>query len=240
MNYPVLPRERAVDVLRAVRDGRELPNHAARERPCEAPFSVDCERLADELRRLQQSLPNPLPERSPKAAGFDAEAGILLHRHLGDDHPALADPDFWRHLAVVHLHDIIDWRHGGESGRAKNLENFGIRGQLVECFPYRCWMQADIAFERGAKDPYAWARVGNSDFWRSHLLRQNWARNRDVARAFLKAVYGSPSSGNPALGLDGVRRLAKELRRVSATLTLEALDANDLQSLMEELVERCK
>lgn len=236
MGYPILVRERAREALEALRQGKGVPEGAIREDATVQSSPGDLARLVAELKAL---LPGrPIPERGREGFDFDVQAAVLIHRLLDRHHPALVDRDFWRYLAVVELHEVIDWRHGGPEGRAKNLENFGIGGSLVECYPYRCWLQADIAYEERLPDPYAWARLGDPDTWRSHLFRQNWARDRRVAKAFLKTVFGAPGAGSTVRGPDP-RKLAKELRRVAATLTLAALDEESLDDLMEELAARC-
>ncbi|GIV04390.1 MAG: hypothetical protein KatS3mg015_3220 [Fimbriimonadales bacterium] len=242
MGYPVLPPERSRETLEALRTGGGVPSDAVVSVETVNDAPGDLEALGRKLREL---LPGrPLPDRSRGGFAFDVEAAKVIHQFLDRDHPALTDRGFWRYLAVVELHQVIDWRYGGREGRANNLRNFGIGGNLEECYPYRCWLHADIAYDiaydESSADPYAWASVGDPDIWRSHLFRQNWARDRRVAKAFLKVICGETAGGKPIVPGCDPRKLAKELRRISATFTLAALDEQKLNQLIQELAARCR
>ena len=77
------------------------------------------------------------------------------------------------------------------------------------------------------------ARTGDQDLWRSHILRQDYANARVVARALLRLQAGQLAAKK--LSVDAVRELAKRLRRLHANVVFEFLDAPQAEGLVLEL-----
>lgn len=196
-------------------------------------------KLRDELTKLRKKYPARLRSRDPEGGRFEGEACVIVHKTLGDmDRRALADHDFWTYLAVE-LADIVEWRFGSD-GKATQLRNYGI-GARSENLLFRLWLRADMGRVSGS-DPYDLARLGDQDLWRSHVLRQNFANARCVARSLLrlqagKLVVGPKPAKRLVGGEDpaGVRMLAKRLKRVRANVVFEYLTPKQADSLVYEL-----
>ncbi|KQS76374.1 hypothetical protein [Rhizobium sp. Leaf383] len=155
-----------------------------------------------------------------KKAGneFEIAAASVLHKAL-PEHPALADPDFWIWLAVSHGQNIIKWRYGDD---ARNLKNFGIGGAGENLF-YRIWLRGEIAFAEDATDPYHLVRLGDMDFWRSHIFRQGYGDARTFAKALLEFQFPASNGGKARLSIKQIRALAKHLKRARSNLIYEVM-----------------
>jgi hypothetical protein len=196
--------------------------------------------LRAKLMKLRKKYPQKLRAKDPQGGKFESEACAALHACLADvDRRALADHDFWTWLAVDYLADVLEWRFGAE-GRPAQPANYGI-GTRTENMFFRLWLRADLGKADGA-DPYELAKFGDQDLWRSHLLRQGYANARSIVRALLKLQAGKLMKGNkPAKKLaggdepEGVRMLAKRLRRMRANVVLEYLTPIQADALVLEL-----
>jgi hypothetical protein len=71
------------------------------------------------------------------------------------------------------------------------------------------------------EDPYHLARLGDIDFWRSHVLRQGYSNGRQFARALAQFQF---PGGKPHLSIDDIRELAKRLRAARTNLIVEIMD----------------
>ena len=56
--------------------------------------------------------------------------------------------------------------------------NWGITspGSIIEVYFYRAWLRGQKMYDPSDADPYKYARLGASDVWRSHILRQDFGR----------------------------------------------------------------
>lgn len=181
-----------------------------------------------QLWSLRSNFPNQLRPRDPRGGKFEAEACEIVHRNIPRDDPAmLADPDFWTYLSVVKLRDLVEWRYGG---RAK-LENFGLGPDHKEGLVYRLWLRGELGFDPGnAQDPYRLAKMGDQDFWRSHVFRQSYGQCRNLVHALLRFQF---DAGKPVLSTEQIRELAKRLRRLQANVIFETLSADEAAEIVE-------
>jgi hypothetical protein len=152
-----------------------------------------------------------------KGGDFEAAAGPEIHRLL-PVHPALADAEFWVWLAITHCQEIVDRRYPGK----RNLKNFGIGG-ASENLLYRLWLRAEIARDADAKDEYARARIGDIDFWRSHVFRQGYGDVRTFTHALIDFQFPEASGRKARLKIDEIRSLAKRLKRARSNLMFEVM-----------------
>lgn len=187
------------------------------------------EKLRLELLALKEKYPNELKQRDENGGRFEAEACVIVHQRLPFDPQVFADSGFWTWLAVTQLSDIVEWRHGG-SNRLAALPNYGI-GNRIENLIFRMWLRADLVRDSTAKDPYWLAKRGDQDLWRSHILRQGYASVRDLARTLVN--FQCQQNGN-RLSTDGVRELAKRIRRLRANIMFEFLNTNQLTEILTE------
>jgi hypothetical protein len=185
--------------------------------------------LRSRLLELKNDYSSELKKSDPEGGRFESEACVLVHRLLPVTNSAVADPGFWIWLAVVKLPDIVEWRHGGE-GRFAELANYGI-GNRTENLMFRMWLRAEIVYDPSADDPYYLSRFGDQDLWRSHIIRQGYSSVRDVAKCLISFQYGD---GKPRLSSDGIRELAKRLRRLRANMMMEFLTPARIMGVLED------
>ena len=188
--------------------------------------------LSSELRKLKKKFPLKLRERDQEGGRFEQLACEIVHRSLAGCGPdVLADFDFWTWISVARLADITEWRFGVD-GRYAKPENYGI-GKRSENLFFRLWLRAELATDSKAKDPYHLAKTGDQDLWRSHILRQGYSNARLVTKALLRLQAGQLAAKR--LGVEGVRELAKRLRRMRTNVFFEFLSAAQAEALVLEL-----
>jgi hypothetical protein len=196
--------------------------------------------LRASLLKLKKRYPAKLRVKDPQGGKFESEACGVVHACLADlDRDVLADHDFWTWLAVDCLADILEWRFGCAE-RPAQAANYGI-GSRTENMFFRLWLRADLGKASGA-DPYELAKLGDQDLWRSHLLRQGYANARSIVRALLKLQAGKlmheEKAATKLAGGDepnGIRMLAKRLRRMRANVVFEFLTQLQADALVFEL-----
>jgi hypothetical protein len=240
--YPVIYPEDALRYLKSRQhDGAVMLEDIRRTAGSGEAISADAlEELRTKLLRLKKKYPAKLRAKDPQGGKFESDACALVHACLSDlDRRALADHDFWTWLAVDFLADILEWRFGAD-GRPAQPANYGI-GTRTENMYFRLWLRADLGKVSGS-DPYELAKFGDQDLWRAHLLRQGYANARSIVRALLKLQAGKLMHGSkPAKKVagghepEGVRMLAKRLRRVRANVVFEYLTPVQADALVFEL-----
>lgn len=237
MRFCVMTSDSAKRYLAAV-DAGESPTPAEFQEVKGSGAHVDVgrlDRMGADLRKLMKGFPKQLKSRDPEGGRFEQAACEIVHRHLkGFDREVVANLEFWTWVAVVRFADIVQWRFGGTEARVK-LENYGIGGlsdQRENLF-FRLWLRADLASDPESDEPYKLAKTGDQDLWRSHILRQGYANARDVARALLRLQAGQLRVKR--LTVDGIRELAKRLRRLRANVIFEYLSPKSAEHLVVEL-----
>lgn len=169
----------------------------------------------------------------------ELEGDLAAELHGGLAHlPAsvLTDRDFWR-FCSCYLYDFVAWRQPSKSVTAF-LRYFGAasNGLGRECVPHRMFDRAHISKVGGAAadaaDPYALARFGASDVWKSHILRVANGNAPLVVHEILTDVQ----SGK--LKTDVVRPFVKNLRRVRANVLFEVLDQHQARDLVDREIAR--
>ncbi|MEO6021683.1 MAG: DUF6339 family protein [Burkholderiales bacterium] len=232
--YNVMMGDDAVRYLTA-RDNGEEPSPDDFQRTVGSGDVIDLAvftKLGDELRKLKKSFPAKLRERDKEGGRFEQRACVIVHQGLANcDRAALHDLDFWTWLAVMQFADIVEWRFGA-TGRHAKAANYGI-GQRAENLFFRLWLRAELVKDSNDRDPYHLARTGDQDLWRSHILRQGYANARAVAKALLRLQAGQLKAKK--LTVEGVRELAKRLRRLHANVVFEFLTSAQAEGLVLEL-----
>ena len=204
-------------------------------RTAEEGSEEDWGTIAAELRATLEKLISESGGKAGEVKGgpFEAAAAPAIHVLLPAEHPALADPEFWVWLTVTHCTDIVDWRYPGK----RNLKNFGVGG-AGENFLYRLWLRAEIARSPGSADEYELPRVGDIDFWRSHIFRQGYGEVRTFARALVEFQFPAESGRKPRLKIDEIRALAKQLKRARTNLMFELMSEDRAARFIESEWER--
>jgi len=238
MPYPILGKTEARLYLQAAEaaaaaDGNapELPD----ARTSDDGSDEDWDAIASDVRAELETLivQSGGKEGEVKGGTFEAAAGPTIHALLPNEHPALADPEFWVWLTLIHGIDLVDWRYPGK----RNLQNFGIGG-AGENFLYRLWLRAEIAHSPGANDEYELSRVGDIDFWRSHIFRQGYGEVRSFARALVEFQFPEKRGRKARLKIDGIRALAKQLKRARSNLMFEVMSEGRAAQFIETEWER--
>ena len=174
------------------------------------------------------------------AQEFQTLASKELHSSFQGFDIALRDPDFWRWLnfsGECHGASLVDLRYGGESPGSAQSQYYGV-GRINQGFLSAMWLRAEITYDEGQKDPYYLTQaVTDGDFWWSHVIRQNYAGCRNMAKAFVKFVAENniPRGNTKVIGNDGFRDLQPELRRRFATIAFEAMDQDSAYVFIDKV-----
>jgi hypothetical protein len=151
------------------------------------------------------------------------------------------DADFWRWVAFRPVLATLLHRHQTHMRHMPSAANFGL-GAPIESFPYRAWTRAAIAFnpQESVSNRYSLALRGDQDFWRSHMLRQRYTYSRELAHALIRFQYPEADRG-PTLATgahpNGIRMLAKRLKRFQANCVLTLLTEEQCLTLLDLLSE---
>ncbi|MCV7402179.1 hypothetical protein H7K24_18750 [Mycobacterium fragae] len=230
MGYPVLSRPKTEEYVRGRREGTlpDCPPEHELRGPDDDCFDIVEEALQDVIDGWRGL--DPFKAKSDSARDkVEGELSVVLYKRLRDlPGSILSDRDFWRYCAA-RLYEIVQWRYG-ENG---SLANFGAATNAIshECLPHKMFERAHIAFLGGEavddSDPFALARFGASDVWRSHLLRTLNGNAPLVAHEILADVAAGK------LKTDLVREVVKNLRRVRANVLFEVLGQQQARELLD-------
>jgi hypothetical protein len=225
MSFPTISAADARRFLTALANGEEPLDPSVRTQTLgpERDWDEIAESIKEALTPLRDSAGDGISRQTRVAARFEAMATVEVYKLIPQQHPAVGDPTFWIWLAITHFRDLIGWRYGTGPNEA-HPENYGIGKGGKENLLYRLWMRAEIAYDRGAADPYHIARLGNIDFWRSHVLRQGYSNGRQFARALARFQFPGGPQDKSRLGTDDIRELAKRLRAARSNLIVEIMD----------------
>lgn len=223
MRYPVVKAADARMYLIARRESQQLSPENLVQIRGEGP-ELDLT-FVNELRAGLTKLRgrfSKLKKGGDEAAEFEAAASELVHELVPARASVIADSEFWLWLALVHFHDLIEWRYGS-SQHGADWKNFGV-GAASENLLYRLWLRGELGYDPVASDKYVLAKRGDIDFWRSHLFRQSYANAKAFAKALIRFQYPYDDPAQPRLKIAVIRELVKRLRRLRANLVIELLD----------------
>lgn len=191
------------------------------------------EKLRTELLKIKAQFPEKINKWDKSGGQFEAIGSEIVHRILPHDPHIFADTGFWVWLAVTQLSDIVEWRHGSDIKFAE-LANYGIgSGKRIENLFLRMWLRADLVVDYEAEEPYYLSKLGDQDLWRSHIIRQGYSNVRALAKALV--IYQCIEEGKRLTNdSNGIRALAKRLKRLRANVMFEFLDINQLNHIIKE------
>jgi hypothetical protein len=103
-------------------------------------------------------------------------------------------------------------------------------------------MRVALAYDENQQDPFIFAQQGDQDLWRSHILRQSYAKSSSMIRALIRFQYPkldrehklNPSDKNRL----GIRKLAKNLSASLSTIAIDAFDDEAAFEFIERLYEK--
>ena len=233
MPYPILSKAEARLYLQAAETAaaaEELTPAFPEPRIADDGSDEDWDAIATDIRAILGKLASESSgnEGEVKGGAFEAAAGPAIHSLLPEEHPALADPEFWVWLTLTHGIDVVDWRYPGK----RNLKNFGVGGS-GENFLYRLWLRAEIVHSPGDSDEYKLSRVGDIDFWRSHIFRQGYGEVRPFARALVEFQFPATNGRKARLKIADIRTLAKQLKRARSNLMFEVMSETRAADFIE-------
>ena len=199
---------------------------------------LDLESLYDELLNIKSKYAG----KKTKSTGglIDTDIVETVHKTLSEVQASafqLSQLGFWRWLSNVScnggLWEFIKWRFNSDT-----QINWGITspGSIIEVYFYRAWLRGHRMFDESLKDPYKYAKLGSSDVWRSHILRQEFGRDREFVKAFLDTIYDS--AGKTMIGTNDLRRkFIPALRAWTSNSTFSHLTYKENIKLLKTLRE---
>jgi len=151
-------------------------------------------RLREELVPIKDKFPEKLPEI--KGNKFDLEILPIIHKFF-EEFPLtmLTSAGFWRWLSIMatdgYFYELIEWRFKSYEEKIVNSRNWGIAddNMIVEYYFYYCWLRACVGYEETRKNKYEIAKLGDADFWRSHIFRQDYGKDRILVKAILIVLF---------------------------------------------------
>jgi hypothetical protein len=185
---------------------------------------------------------SPLPKG--KGGEFEAVACQVVHHVLELDVIMATSREFWLWLTFAAVKGkmvgVVDWRFGSQDSIEPVNYGIGRNADLWEGLFARLWWRGNIGHAPSAPNPYEVAQKGDMDIWRSHVIRQEYGRCRNLARALIKYQYPSDDNKKKTLKTKELRKLAKRLRIIDASVSFELLGEPDLEGLITENAERIK
>ena len=79
------------------------------------------------------------------------------------------------------------------------------------------------------------ARIGDIDFWRSHIIRQDYARSRKLTKALIEYQYGNINGNKPRLKTKEIREFVKLIRLRNANIAFELMTEKELLDFITEI-----
>ena len=239
MKYPTLSRADCRALLHQHREGNQWDASSFVESvgsgtPLDGAAVAKLVKALAELRTSFAT--TALPTSQGKA--FEAQACEIVHRQLRLEVGVASNSAFWRWVTFGagdgELCGLVDWRFGTQSSIAD--VNYGIasRASIWEGLFARLWWRGYLGYSEELEDRYSIARRGDMDIWRSHILRQEFGRCRNVARALVCFQYPEGHTGRRGrLRVQHLRALAKRLRILHASMAFELLSYEDAFQTIE-------
>lgn len=147
----------------------------------------------------------------------------------------LSQIGFWRWLSNI-ANSGSFWRFVKWRFESDMQINWGITtpGSIIEVYFYRAWLRGHKMYDANLPDPFHYAKLGSSDVWRSHILRQDFGRDREFVKAFLDTVYDQ--EGQTRIGTQELRnKLIPALRAWTSSSTFSHLSYTENLALIERL-----
>lgn len=193
----------------------------------------------DELKDQLVDVKNKYDGKNLKRIGGEIDANLpeIIHHELKDltGVHELSSIGFWRWLSNDacdgFFWDFIMWRFNSDK-----VINWGITGpgNVIEVYLYRAWLRGHKMFDPSSPDPYKYARIGSSDVWRSHILRQDFGRDVEFVKAFLDTIYDN--AGKTVIGTKELReKLIPALRAWTSSASFSHLSYQENLTLIQHL-----
>ena len=157
----------------------------------------------------------------------------------------LADPDFWRYLAL----GPFRWYLMTREPELQDQDFGGTNGNRKYWLLIRTFLWGQLAYEPGAADPYRRTTiVGETsmnelgkpgmviDFWHSHLIRRYFAVTPDIAHSFIDEATSAPFALDEGTAREDrhANAFARRMTRLGRTVDLAVIDSKSAQELVRE------
>ena len=196
---------------------------------------IDLEQLKIELTSIQRKFGESVSNRT----GGEIDSIIVepVHKNLVDVASVsnLSNIGFWRWLSNVSCDGFfwkfIMWRYN-----SLQQINWGITepSSLIEVYFYRAWLRGHKMIDTSLEDPYWYAKKGSSDIWRSHILRQEFGKDREFVKALLDTIYNE--NNEVTIGTDELRtKLIPAIRVWTSNATFSHLTYDECKQLLATL-----
>lgn len=119
-------------------------------------------------------------------------------------------------LTIYGCRDIVQWRHLENA----KPHNYGVEDKF-EGLICRLFFRSQLVYDSTAPDPYLLAKRGSQDFWRSFMIRRNYAAVPTMARAVARCVNFLSEEG---LDDDAVRLLGPKITQLNGSFSYELMD----------------
>ena len=198
---------------------------------------IEAEPIFEELERIRASHEFVTAKN---ASVIDAEIILPIHSTINESAHIreISHAGFWMWLSNVALEGkfwhFINWRFDSST----NQENWGINssGALLEGYLSRAWLRGSLMYDESLDDPYMYAKRGTTELWRSHILRQDFGRDKEFTKAFIDTVYDSDN--RTKVSLQPLRQqLIPAIRAWSSKASFSHLSYDESRELLEKFVE---
>jgi hypothetical protein len=169
----------------------------------------------------------------------DAEIVTPIHSILSNlaTPYQLSQPGFWLWFSNI-SHNGFFWRFIKWRMDSENQANWGIvpsLSQNIEGYFYRAWLRGHKMYDEKTPDPYHYAKLGTSDHWRSHILRQEFGKDKEFVKALLDTIYNSESE--IVVKTNELRKvLIPAIRAWTASATFSHLTYDECKKLIKKLL----
>jgi hypothetical protein len=167
-----------------------------------------------------------------KVRGFDASSGRILHEMMEITPSEASNPGIWAFMACVLWPDVVRWRFPGNTDSTSKERFIGGRRNTFG----RVWWRAYILRQPNNDYPYGLLNLLGEDELVQITERPSLAGSpslaKEVCRTFLEVTSDPFSVPQSRLIL---RDAMKRLRRLLPMVSFDALDAQTLKSVVDEV-----
>ena len=162
---------------------------------------------------------------------YEAELCSKTHLALKDlPYEVLDDPKFWQYLAVNYFSAFIMWREAGALGRGNIVTYF--KATPYYGIPLRLYLRGQAVFEGTGSYDLGAAIPMATDFWRSHILKVETGRARQIGSAFAE------THRDKRIMTKQLRNLAKIINKMWANVYLYEYDSKNARAFLKDSRKR--
>lgn len=188
------------------------------------------ERLGKEIDQYLSD-PKTASAKDKEREQYEAELCSKTHLALKDlPYEILDDPRFWQYLAVNYFSVFTIWREAGALGRGNILTYF--KATPYYGIPLRLYLRGQAVFEATGSYDLAAAIPKATDFWRSHILKVETGRARQIGTAFAE------THRDKRIMTEQLRDLAKIINKMWANVYLYEYDSKNSKTFLKESRKR--